>query len=167
MLFHIHVGFQGADIPDIEQVIQFGVPPSLTIWMQRAGRAGRSREVNARAILLYEKSVFQHQKKKRPKRKTDGTDPMPGDDEDEGLSTKEGNEDDENNVDEEDMDIPVGDGEAERNNLKDDDGHYEWRKKVEDALRKWITTEGCRRDVADVYFSNPPGRKGMFDSSAP
>ena len=24
--------FQGADIPDIEQVIQFGVPPSLSVW---------------------------------------------------------------------------------------------------------------------------------------
>ncbi|KAF8812628.1 P-loop containing nucleoside triphosphate hydrolase protein [Phlegmacium glaucopus] len=55
----------GADIPDIEQVIQFGVPLSLTIWMQRAGRAGRSQEVNACAILLFEKSIFQHQKKKR------------------------------------------------------------------------------------------------------
>jgi hypothetical protein len=88
---------------------------------------------------------------------------MPGDDEYEGLSTNEGNEDDENNADKEDTDPLVGDGEAKQNDLKDDDSHYEWREKVEDALRKWIDTEGCCRDVADVYFSNPPGRKGMFD----
>ncbi|KAF9472847.1 P-loop containing nucleoside triphosphate hydrolase protein [Pholiota conissans] len=42
----------GADIPDIEQVIQFGVPSSLSVWMQRASRAGCSSSINARAILL-------------------------------------------------------------------------------------------------------------------
>jgi len=88
---------------------------------------------------------------------------MPGDDEDKGLSTNEGNEDDENNVDEEGTDPPVGDGEAEQNDPKDDDDRYEWRGKAQDALRKWIETEGCRRDMADEYFSNPSGRKGMFD----
>jgi Lhr-like helicase len=31
---------QGADIPDIKKVIQFGVPSSLSVWIQRAGRAG-------------------------------------------------------------------------------------------------------------------------------
>ncbi|KAH6866275.1 P-loop containing nucleoside triphosphate hydrolase protein [Coprinopsis sp. MPI-PUGE-AT-0042] len=54
----------GADIPDIEQVIQLGVPPSLSVWIQRAGRAGRSPEINARAILLVERSVFQCRKAK-------------------------------------------------------------------------------------------------------
>lgn len=88
---------------------------------------------------------------------------MPGDDEDEGLSTNESNDDDEGNVDEEGTDPPVGDGEAEQNDPKDDDDRYEWRKKIQDALRKWIETEGCRKDVVDAYFSNPPGRKGMFD----
>ncbi|KAI1781915.1 P-loop containing nucleoside triphosphate hydrolase protein [Ganoderma leucocontextum] len=47
----------GADIPDIEHVIQFGAPPSLTTWTQRAGRAGRSPNIHARATLLIEKSV--------------------------------------------------------------------------------------------------------------
>ncbi|KAF6752010.1 P-loop containing nucleoside triphosphate hydrolase protein [Ephemerocybe angulata] len=52
----------GADIPDIEQVIQLGVPSSLSVWVQRAGRAGRSPNLDARAILLVEESVFKRQK---------------------------------------------------------------------------------------------------------
>ncbi|OSC97242.1 P-loop containing nucleoside triphosphate hydrolase protein [Trametes coccinea BRFM310] len=55
----------GADIPDIERIIQFGAPPSLTSWVQRAGRAGRSPDLQAEAILLIEKSAFQRQKKRR------------------------------------------------------------------------------------------------------
>ncbi|KAI0349260.1 hypothetical protein OH77DRAFT_1525816 [Trametes cingulata] len=31
-----------------------------------------------------------------------------------------------------------------------------YRKDVEEALREWIETEGCRRAVADAYFDNPP-----------
>ncbi|KDQ56802.1 hypothetical protein JAAARDRAFT_59046 [Jaapia argillacea MUCL 33604] len=37
----------GADIPDVEQVIQFGVPSSLSVWLQCAGRAGRSPDIQA------------------------------------------------------------------------------------------------------------------------
>ncbi|KDR81905.1 hypothetical protein GALMADRAFT_59401 [Galerina marginata CBS 339.88] len=35
----------------ILQVIQFGIPPSLTVWIQRAGRAGRNPSLQARALL--------------------------------------------------------------------------------------------------------------------
>ncbi|KAF6746517.1 P-loop containing nucleoside triphosphate hydrolase protein, partial [Ephemerocybe angulata] len=52
----------GADIPDIVQVIQLGVPTSLSVWVQRAGRAGRSPSIQAQAILLVEKSVFKRKK---------------------------------------------------------------------------------------------------------
>ncbi|THH29776.1 hypothetical protein EUX98_g4410 [Antrodiella citrinella] len=48
----------GADIPDIAQIIQFGAPSSLTIWLQRAGRAGRDPDIYAVAYFLVEKSVF-------------------------------------------------------------------------------------------------------------
>ncbi len=37
---------------DIEVVIQFGVPCSLSVFKQRIGRAGRSPDIQARAILL-------------------------------------------------------------------------------------------------------------------
>lgn len=51
--------FQGLDIPDITLAVQFGVPMSLSVWLQRAGRAGRSPHVQARAILLVESSALQ------------------------------------------------------------------------------------------------------------
>ncbi|KAK7031813.1 P-loop containing nucleoside triphosphate hydrolase protein [Favolaschia claudopus] len=52
----------GCDIPHVEQVVQFMVPTSLSIWMQRAGRAGRNFLVAARAILLVQPSVFKEVK---------------------------------------------------------------------------------------------------------
>jgi superfamily II DNA helicase RecQ len=55
---------KGADIPDIILVIQFGVPSSLEVWTQHAGRAGQSPDIHTRAILLVEESMFQLQKKK-------------------------------------------------------------------------------------------------------
>ncbi|KAJ6499888.1 P-loop containing nucleoside triphosphate hydrolase protein [Mycena vulgaris] len=54
----------GCDIPHVEQVVQFLVPGSLSIWMQRAGRAGRNIIITARAILLVQPSVFQKLKGK-------------------------------------------------------------------------------------------------------
>ncbi|KAL7267476.1 hypothetical protein RUND412_009939, partial [Rhizina undulata] len=45
----------GLDISDIVRVIQWNVPSLLNFsaWWQRAGRGGRSREVQAVAILFY------------------------------------------------------------------------------------------------------------------
>jgi bloom syndrome protein len=54
---------QGADIPDIKLIIQFGIPSSLSVWNQRAGRAGRAANIHAHAILLVEKSMFKRKKK--------------------------------------------------------------------------------------------------------
>ncbi|KAI0054415.1 P-loop containing nucleoside triphosphate hydrolase protein, partial [Artomyces pyxidatus] len=34
-----------------------------------------------------------------------------------------------------------------------------YRKNLEPTLREWIETEGCRRDVIDDYFSNPPRKR--------
>ncbi|KAJ7135359.1 P-loop containing nucleoside triphosphate hydrolase protein [Mycena crocata] len=97
----------GCDIPHVEQVVQFMVPGSLSIWMQRAGRAGRNFLIAARAILLVQPSVFQE-------------------------VTKKGGE--------------VTDGVV-------------FKKAVESALREWIATKECRRDVADEYFDNGVKRK--------
>ncbi|KAH9918157.1 P-loop containing nucleoside triphosphate hydrolase protein [Fomitopsis serialis] len=60
----------GADIPDIERVVQFGVPSSLTVWIQRAGR---SPDIQAVAILLVEKSAFQQVATKKRKKKAHET----------------------------------------------------------------------------------------------
>lgn len=43
----------------------------------------------------------------------------------------------------------------------DDDGK-EWGKKVEEALRGYITTRSCRRDATDAHFNNPAPRKREF-----
>ncbi|KAJ7320972.1 P-loop containing nucleoside triphosphate hydrolase protein [Mycena albidolilacea] len=61
----------GCDIPHVEQVVQFMVPSSFSIWMQRAGRAGRNTLIAARAILLVQPSVFQEV---APKKGTEPTD---------------------------------------------------------------------------------------------
>ncbi|RXW15756.1 hypothetical protein EST38_g10098 [Candolleomyces aberdarensis] len=121
----------GADIPDIEQVLQLGVPQSLAVWVQRAGRAGRSPNINARAILLVEQAVFQRRRK----------------------SSKQKNQ--ESQLADEASDADSGgesDGDTDREEL-------ETVKKVETPLMKWVEARECRRDVLDDHFSNPPGRK--------
>lgn len=47
---------QGTDIPDVDDVIQYMTPEALSVWIQRAGRAGRDGRPS-RAILLVEPSV--------------------------------------------------------------------------------------------------------------
>ena len=66
MSFQGLISLKGADIPDIELVVQFGIPQSLSVLNQRFGRAGRSPSIHAHAILLAEKSVFKRKKKKKP-----------------------------------------------------------------------------------------------------
>ncbi|KAH9916715.1 P-loop containing nucleoside triphosphate hydrolase protein [Epithele typhae] len=53
----------GFDAADIWLVIQFMVPSSLEVWLQRAGRAGRGKDICARAILLVQPTVFQEKGK--------------------------------------------------------------------------------------------------------
>ncbi|KAG9310613.1 P-loop containing nucleoside triphosphate hydrolase protein [Chiua virens] len=115
VLIVTEIGGMGLDIPDITLVVQFGVPPSLTVWLQRAGRAGRSSHVQARAILLVESSALQRV----------------------GANV-----------------VEIVDGE----NNDEEEGSIAYREKVEPALREWVETEDCRRDVADKFFDNPPGR---------
>ena len=64
---------KGQDIPDIERVIQFGLAPScsLAVWTQRAGRAGRSPDIRAEAILLVEEAAFMRPKPAKVKRVKD------------------------------------------------------------------------------------------------
>lgn len=114
------------------QVIQFGIPSSLCVWIQRAGRAGRSPDINAHAILLVEKSMFQWRKKRKKKAPDDSDDS-----EDSGDSGEDDSEDE----------------------IGGDSDKMEWGKKVDPDLRKWIETDECRRDIADEYFNNPRERK--------
>lgn len=87
-------------------------PGSLSIWIQRAGRAGRRSDIQAVAILLIQPSVF-----------------------------------------------------AEKNKSKRNTGEpIEYVKTLEAGLRAYVDVSEtrCRRDIADEYFANPPGRTGMY-----
>ncbi|KAJ6601732.1 P-loop containing nucleoside triphosphate hydrolase protein [Mycena vulgaris] len=134
----------GADIPDIELVIQFGFPKSLSVWIQRAGRAGRSPELHARAILLVEKSAFQQRKKRRQKRKKTAQVQVTASDSESSDS------------DSSESEAGADDPPAAAATIAEDG--KEWGKNVEEALRKYTSTRGCRRDVADEYFNNPTRR---------
>jgi len=62
LLNHSLKTFQGMDIPNIERIIQFMVPSSLSVLTQWFGRAGRSGQASL-TILLVEPTAF-HIKKK-------------------------------------------------------------------------------------------------------
>jgi len=49
---------QGTDLKDVTLMVQYMVPSPLSVWVQRAGRAGRSGSPSC-AVLLYEPSVVQ------------------------------------------------------------------------------------------------------------
>jgi len=101
--------------------------------MQRAGRTGRYASLSAQALLFVEKSMIESsQKRKRHKADT--------------LEAADFE------VDEEELESEAKEHE---NELEEE---REYKKKVEPALREWIETKGCRRDVADKYFNNPPNR---------
>ncbi|KAI0634115.1 P-loop containing nucleoside triphosphate hydrolase protein [Trametes polyzona] len=114
----------GMDVPDIELVVQFGVPENLCVWLQRAGRAGRSLSVQARAVMLVEVSVVQEVKPSKREAEPDEN------------SDSEFYEEEEQN---EERTTKAG-----------------YKKNIEEHLRRWIETTGCRRAVADAYFDNPP-----------
>ena len=99
------------------QVIQFGVPLSLSVWIQHAGRAGRSPDINARAIMLAEKSMFQWRKKRSRKNAADDFDSK--------------------------SDDSQSDGDDSGEEVDGDSDKMEWGKKVEPELRQWIETEDC------------------------
>ncbi|KAI0756499.1 P-loop containing nucleoside triphosphate hydrolase protein [Daedaleopsis nitida] len=119
----------GMDVPDITLAVQFGVPENLGIWLQRAGRAGRSAAIQARAVMLVEKSVVQRV----------------------GGDSRKSNTP--NEVADEASDSEFEEVEEE---LAREEPKVKYKKEIEDSLRRWIETEGCRRAVADAYFDNPP-----------
>ena len=123
------------DIANIIRVVQYMVPSSLSVFLQRLGRAGRNKEP-AIGILLVEPSVFQTMKKKLPK-----------------GSTKD------NPVKVEDIEVEIPDGDDEDNlDLTAPTN----RKKVEQGMREWIETPICQREVSDSYFQNPPRTTRTF-----
>ncbi|KAF7328216.1 Bloom syndrome [Mycena venus] len=138
ILVATEAGGMGADIADVELIIQFGIPASLSIWTQRAGRAGRSPELQARAILLVEKSMFLRKKKR--KKKSAGKSRVAAEPDSSILTPTL-------------TTFHALDSEPEPQDGK------EWAKNVDPVMHEYITTKLCRRDVADRYFQNPPRRR--------
>ncbi|KAJ7875583.1 P-loop containing nucleoside triphosphate hydrolase protein [Mycena olivaceomarginata] len=131
----------GADIPDVELVIQFGVPPSLPVWIQRYGRAGRHFDIQARAVMLVEKSM-------------EGTAPATAEPE---LGA---HSDSDSSSDESDAEVAAGKSVPKKGDAASvdlNDGRV-WGKNVDPVLREYISTALCRRDIADKHFNNPPRR---------
>ncbi|KAF8222271.1 P-loop containing nucleoside triphosphate hydrolase protein, partial [Tricholoma matsutake] len=122
----------GMDIQDVSHVIQFMVPPLLSVWMQHLGRAGRS-GAPAIVILLVEPSVYKLRKSRGDMGAEDA--------------------DDEEKDDEEEKE----DGESQTGPV---DPMYQ--KKVEEVMWKWIEAIECRWDVSDAYFNNPPCMPGEW-----
>lgn len=137
------------DISDVDRVVQYMIPSSLSVWIQRLGRAGRSGRP-AIVIILVEPSVFKTRKPKgvapsKKRKKGQGDEVL--DDMDEDLDVS-------------DEDSDSDEGEEEVSLAAASAGPREYVKKVEDGMRKWVETKTCRRKVADEYFNNPPRREG-------
>jgi hypothetical protein len=96
---------------------------------------------------MVEKSIFQRKKIKRH-RKKDG-----GDNEGDALALEADQDDGEDVLGNTEQ---VHEQETRGSRDKEDSGFYEFVKKVDNDLRKWIETEGCRQDITDEYFGNPP-----------
>ncbi|KAJ7591736.1 P-loop containing nucleoside triphosphate hydrolase protein [Mycena floridula] len=167
ILFATETVGMGADIPDIEVVIHFGVPSSLTVFIQRMGRAGRLSSIRARAVLLVEKSMFQRRKKRKPKKKKKGKKLGEDDSDDPDApvsvmrvtndgSVQDDDGDDIDGMEDGNMDDQENSGEPSMAIDRMDDEKYEWIKKVESVMREWITTEACPRDISDIHYLNPP-----------
>ena len=59
MLVIIQLYIQGCNIPDVDLVVQWKLPTSVSTFVQRAGRAARGAERIGIAVLLVEKSVYE------------------------------------------------------------------------------------------------------------
>ncbi|KAF9471150.1 hypothetical protein BDN70DRAFT_888424 [Pholiota conissans] len=85
-------------------------------------------------ILHVEKSTFERQKRKRR-----------------GLAQAAGGRQDDSESDCSDDELRIGDN---NNHVEGEEAQYEWQK-VDDALRKWIEANECRRSIAGKNFNNP------------
>ena len=129
------------DIADIIRVVQFLLPSSLSMWIQRYGRVGCAGQFSI-VILLVERSFFQRRKLKD---KDSNTQNNRVEEADENIDMLQ------NDSDLEELVMGAADETGTHENLS---GTYV--KKAEDGMRDWMETQNCRRKIADKYFNNPP-----------
>ncbi|PSS06546.1 hypothetical protein PHLCEN_2v3676 [Hermanssonia centrifuga] len=133
------VAGMGLDIPDVDRVIQYMLPKTLSEWVQHYGRAGRGGQP-AQAILLVEPSAFQTKKKKVE----EIMDPDKQQDEENIISTLDNGQENQH-----------GPGLSSSSN-RTSHNEPEYKKNVEDGLRQWYEATTCRRVIQNEYFKNPP-----------
>lgn len=150
---------KGCDIPDIDETVIYGVPPSILVMMQRGGRAGRDPNRKSTMSIIIERSVFKIQKIRDKSKKTKKTKSTPA------AMVVTGNKTAGSSSQ------PSADGGKKAKATKSDvitsfdpnrtalpEG-YEWVKKVDPIVRAFLSWKGCRRDFLDDYFENPPTRE--------
>ncbi|KAJ7199858.1 hypothetical protein GGX14DRAFT_572569 [Mycena pura] len=105
--------------------------------------------MQGRAILLYEKSMFQRKKKRRRK----GNAPVTATEPDASDSDSNSDSDDEGC-------FGLADADSKaiycKDFVKEPNDGKEWGKSVDPIMRQYISTKLCRRDMTDRYFNNPP-----------
>ena len=164
-----HILFQGTDIPDVDDVVQFMTTEALAVWIQRAGRAGRDGRLS-RAILLVEPSVAKKltpKSSKNPKGTSNGSnDNAPersGDDDasSDNINAGDGNngDDDGSNNDDEDSNDDSPDVPTKGWEEFDEDAAYQ-KKHVDPEMRQWALTNDCWRIISDEFFNNPVDKQG-------
>lgn len=105
---------------------------------------------------MVENSVFQQKRKKGKKKSADCESDIQLDT---TFGLEEENEEEDEGSEEEDGGDE--DSEEDRGLDKVDDSLYEWGKKIDPALRRWVKTPTCRCTVVDEHFENPPPSKCM------
>ena len=123
------------------------VPPSLSILTQHFGQGGRSGEPII-AILLVETSVYQLQTGRASQPK-------------EGEPSRDCDEDDADNNDNEDNEDDEGTF-NDNENIEKAQVSPGYRKKLDENLWAYIHASGCRRDISNHYFQNPPRTARKF-----
>ncbi|KAH9928419.1 P-loop containing nucleoside triphosphate hydrolase protein [Amylocystis lapponica] len=147
----------GMDILAIIRVVQFMTPSSLSVWLQRYGRAGRAGQL-AMVVLLVEPSVYEV--KKPPNRLAQKRRRADDSDDEELVEVEEDDDEPEEEEsagdDNEQAEQGAVDDKACRLPVDGANPPPAYKKKVEMGLREWIQAPDCRRAVSDTYFNNPP-----------
>lgn len=147
------------DIIFIIRVVQFMIPSSLSVWLQRYGRAGRAGQLSI-VVLLVEPAVYEVKKPpKRPATKHRRVE----DSDDEQFEEEDVDELEEDNEAQEEvdaLDAQADERDEPPRGLTSTDSVPEYRKKVEVGMRQWIEAPDCRRTVTDAYFDNPRRTQG-------
>lgn len=172
---------QGTDIPDVDDVIHFMAPETLSVWMQRAGRAGRDGR-QSRAILLVEPSVAgelaakSSKGRKHSKDVSEGSFTLPHlwsnlsltevEVRRQALKTTSGRTDDSDSDSDESDDDDDSSRDAPTSDWEEFDADAAHKKKqVDPETRQWALTEDCRRIISDAFFNNPSRNQGMHNPS--